>query len=275
MAGIHPTALVAEGAQIGDGAVVGPFCVIGPMVRIGAGTSLHSHVVIDGDTVIGDGCNVFPFATLGTRPQDKKLKPDEVGVLRIGSHNEIRENVTVHGGTRLGGGITEVGDHNMLLASCHIGHDAIVGSHIVFTNGAMAAGHTRIEDHAILGAMVGVHQFGRVGRHAMIGAGAMLSHDAPPFALVQGDRARLVGVNKIGLKRSGFSAEEIAVVKRVYRLLFWRDGVLDKRITLARQQVGDHELARLVIDFVAASERGICATRGRSSKGEESMLNGQ
>lgn len=266
---VHPTAIIEDGARIAPDSVIGPYCVIGPNVKIGPGCHLHSHVVVDGDTEIGEGCRMFPTAVIGTQPQDKKIAAGYQGKLRIGNFNEIREGATVHGGTEFGGGLTVVGNHNMLLAGSHIGHDAIVGNHTVFTNGAMAAGHTKIADHVILGAMAGIHQFGRIGARAMIGAGAMMSHDAPPFAMVQGDRARLVGVNKEGLKRGGFSAEEIAVIKRVYRLLFWRDGVLENRIAEARRFAGENEHAEIIIDFVATSERGICATRGRSSRAED------
>jgi acyl-ACP--UDP-N-acetylglucosamine O-acyltransferase len=149
---------------------------------------------------------------IGCHPQDKKLKNGDLGgKLRIGSHNRIREHVTIHGGTTFGGGQTTIGDHNMLLVGAHIGHDATVGNHVVFTNGAMAAGHTVIGDRAILGAMVGIHQFARVGKLAMVGAGAMVSHDAPPFATVQGDRAKLVAVNLVGLHRNGYSPEQKAL----------------------------------------------------------------
>src|SRR5690606_18298387 len=142
---------------------------------------LVAHVVIDGDTWVGEDCELFPFCSVGTTPQDKKLKSTgEPARLRIGNNNRIREHVTIHGGTPFGGGTTTVGNDNMLLVGAHIGHDATVGSNVVFTNGAMAAGHTEIGDRAILGAMVGIHQFARVGKLAMVGAGAMVSHDAPP-----------------------------------------------------------------------------------------------
>ena len=186
---IHPTAVVPDSAELGEGVVVGPYCIIGPQVRIGARTHLHSHVIVDGDTWLGEDCELFPYSVVGTTPQDKKLKPgEEPGCLRIGDHNRIREHATIHAGTSFGGGVTRIGDHNMLLVGCHIGHDATVGSHVVFTNGAMAAGHTWIGDHAILGAMTGIHQFARIGELAMVGAGAMVSNDAPPFSMVQGDR---------------------------------------------------------------------------------------
>ncbi len=263
--GIHPTAVVAPGAELGQDVVIGPYCTVGPRARIGARTFLQSHVVVDGDTWIGEDCEIYPFAVIGTLPQDKKLKPGEAGGrLRIGKANKIREHATIHGGTAHGSGTTTVGDHNMLLVGCHIGHDATVGSNVVFTNGAMAAGHTWIGDRAILGAMVGVHQFARVGPMAMVGAGAMLSHDAPPFALVQGDRARLVGVNLIGLHRSGHSAEQSANVKRAYRLLFWRPGKLQEKVEALRASpLGEDPLCRTILDFVSGSKRGVCMPRSR------------
>ena len=169
---IHPTAIVAPSAELGEDVDIGPYCVVGARVRLGDRVRLESHVVVDGDTWIGNDSEIFPFATIGCQPQDKKLKGDEAGGrLRIGEHNRIRESVTIHGGTAYGSGETRIGDHNMLLVGAHIGHDATVGSHVVFTNGAMAAGHTVIGDRAILGAMVGIHQFARIGRLAMIGAG--------------------------------------------------------------------------------------------------------
>jgi UDP-N-acetylglucosamine acyltransferase len=228
-------------------------------------------VVVDGDTWLGTDCEVFPFAVVGTMPQDKKLKGGEPpGRLRIGNHNRIREHATIHGGTVHGTGITSIGDHNMLLVGCHIGHDATVGNHVVFTNGAMAAGHTVIGDRAILGAMVGVHQFARVGNLAMIGAGAMLSHDAPPYALVQGDRARLVGVNLVGMQRNGLGGEPAAVVKRVYRLLFWRPGNLVEKMDFIRgTALGRDELCRSILDFVASSRRGVCMPRERRTAAGE------
>ena len=261
--GIHPTAIVAPGAELGDDVDVGPYCVIGPQVRLGARTRLVAHVVVDGDTWIGEECELYPFCSIGTTPQDKKLKSTTgLGKLRIGSHNKIREHVTIHGGTPFGGGTTTVGDHNMLLVGAHIGHDATVGSHVVFTNGAMAAGHTEIGDRSILGAMVGIHQFARVGKLVMVGAGAMVSHDAPPFAMIQGDRAKLVAVNKVGLHRNGYTAEQKALVKRVFRLLFWRAGTLHQRLEFVRESsLYRDPIGREIVEFVADSKRGICSPR--------------
>lgn len=261
--GIHPTAIVAQGAELGPDVEVGPFCTVGPKVRLGARTRLVSHVVVDGDTWLGEDNEVFPFAALGCTPQDKKLKADTpLGRLRIGNHNRIRENATLHGGTPFGGGETRIGNHNLLLVGCHIGHDATVGNHAVFTNGAMAAGHTHIGDRAILGAMSGVHQFARVGKLAMVGAGAMVSHDAPPFGTVQGDRAKLVAVNLIGLQRNGYSAEQKALIKRAFRLLFWRAAPLHRRLELVQGTLlGRDPVVAEILDFVAASKRGVCSPR--------------
>lgn len=275
--GVHPTAIVATGAELAPDVEVGPYCTIGPRVRIGARTRLAGHVVVDGDTWIGEDCELFPFAVIGVTPQDKKLRAgDAGGKLRIGSHNRIREHVTIHGGTPFGGGTTTIGDHNMLLVGSHIGHDATVGNHVVFTNGAMAAGHTSIGDRAILGAMVGIHQFARVGKMAMVGAGAMVSHDAPPFAMVQGDRAKLVAVNLVGLHRQGFTAEQKALVKRVFRLLFWRAGTLHQRLEVLRgSSLHKDPICREIVDFVAASKRGVCSPRsGRQQRNEASELQG-
>lgn len=276
--GIHPTAIVAHGAELGEDVEIGPYCTVGSRVRLGARTRLHSHVVVDGDTWLGTDNELFPFAVIGSHPQDKKLKSsDQGGKLRIGSHNRIRESVTIHGGTPFGAGQTTIGDHNMLLVGAHIGHDATVGSHIVFTNGAMAAGHTVIGDRAILGAMVGIHQFARVGKLAMVGAGAMVSHDAPPFSTVQGDRAKLVAVNLVGLHRNGYTAEQKALIKRVFRLLFWRAGTLHQRLDLVRGSVLSREpVCREILEFVAASRRGVCSPRsGRLVRAEGRDLEGR
>ena len=269
---VHATALIADGAELGEGVEIGAYCAIGPGTRIGPGCRLHSHVVIQGDTALGAACEVFPFAVLGTKPQDRKLAGTmTLGVLRIGDDNTIREHVTIHGGTPHGKGVTTIGNRNMLLAACHIGHDSSIGNDVIFTNAAMAAGHTWIGDRAVLGAMVGIHQFARVGEIAMIGAGAMLSHDAPPFALVQGDRARLVGVNLVGMKRAGIGSEDSTAVKQAYRMLFWHNGKLTERIESVRKtELASNPSVRRVLDFIANSHRGICMPRyGRSFHGRD------
>ncbi len=270
---IHPTAHVADGAVIGEGVAIGPGCVIGPQVRLGDDCVLHAHVVVDGDTWIGPNTEIFPFAVIGTLPQDKKLRGQgregAVGRLRIGADNEIREHVTIHGGTPFGDGETVIGDRNMLLVGAHVGHDIRIGNDVVFTNAAMVAGHCELEDRVILGAGVGIHQFCRVGTCAMVGAGSMVSHDVPPFALVQGDRAKLIGVNVVGLRRAGFSQEQTATVKRVFRLLYWRGGLLEDRLANARAFSDGDPLALRIVEFTEVSKRGICFPRGRGGPSEE------
>lgn len=262
--GIHPTAIVADSAILADGVEIGPYCTVGPDVRLGARTRLHSHAVVDGDTWVGEDCEIFPFAVVGSYPQDKKLRAGERGGrLRIGNHNRIREHATLHGGTAFGGGETRVGDHNMILVGAHIGHDATVGNHVVFTNGAMAAGHTVIGDRAILGAMVGIHQFSRVGTLAMVGAGAMVSHDVPPYGMVQGDRARLVAVNLVGMHRAGLSTQDKSVIKLVFRALFWRGAItMNQALEQVRaSSLYDAAVGREIVEFVATSKRGVCGPR--------------
>lgn len=267
--GVHPTAVVAETTVIGEGVEIGPYCVIGPNVVLGAGCKLQSHVIIDGDTYLGENNVVYPHAVIGTMPQDKKIDaPPLRSTLRIGDNNQIREFCTIHGGTEFGSGITKVGSHNMLLVGCHVGHDSSVGDHVVFTNGSMAAGHTVIQDHAILGAMVGVHQFARVGCHVMVGAGAMVSKDSPPYALVQGDRARLVGINIIGLKRHKFENAQIARIKKAFRELFWSDGTFEERLARAEPMAVDDECVRRILEFTRESKRGlVMPTEGDSVEG--------
>lgn len=271
--GIHPTAIIADGAEYDDDVEVGPYCVLGAKVVLGSGCRLHSHVVIDGDTQLGANNTVFPHAVLGTTPQDKKLQDADVdSKLRIGDHNQIREFVTIHGGTEYGSGVTTVGSHNMLLATCHIGHDAWVGNRTIFTNGAMAAGHTHIGDHSILGAMVGVHQFARIGEFAMIGAGSMLSKDAPPYSLVQGDRARLVSINTIGLKRAGFENAKILEIKRAFRQLFWRAGTQDERLATVTDLISTNDSVRNLVEFIQTSKRGLVMPHQQESRDEKTPL---
>ena len=260
--GVHPTAIVDDSAQLDEGVEIGPYAVVGAGVRLGARTRIHAHAMVSGKTTLGDDCEVYPQAVLGALPQDRKLDDDnDAGTLTIGARNIFRESVTIHGGTPFGTGYTSIGDDCMFLVGSHVGHDAQIGSHVVFTNGAMVAGHSTVDDYAILGAMVGIHQFARVGAYAMIGAGAMVSHDAPPFSLVQGDRARLVGVNVVGLKRAQIATEELALLKRAFRTLFWRPGTLESRIKNTVAMAGDDARIRCVLDFIRASRRGVCMPR--------------
>lgn len=267
---VHPTAVIHEGARLGSGVEIGPYCIVGPQVRLGDGCRLRAHVAIDGDTEIGPDCDFWPYVSLGSLAQDKKLDPREnAGTLRIGARNQFREHSTVSCGSPSGTGVTVLGDDNMLLIGAHIGHDASIGNNIVMTNSAMVGGHTTIDDRAILGALVGIHQFCRIGKLAMLGGGAMVTKDIPPFAMVHGDRARIRGVNVIGMRRAGYTPEDVAVVKRVFRTLFWRVDQFTDRIEMVRSRWGDHALVEEILQFVAETKRGVMLARRDHDPGDE------
>ncbi|MFN3664227.1 acyl-ACP--UDP-N-acetylglucosamine O-acyltransferase, partial [Yoonia sp.] len=221
MVGIHPSAVIANGALIGAGCDIGPFCVIGPDVVLGEGVTLKSHVVIEGDTHIGDGCTIFSFAVIGEIPQDLKFGGEKTQ-LRIGARNRIREHVTINTGTAQGGGITRIGDDCLLMAGCHVAHDAQVGNRVIIVNSSAVAGHCVIEDDVIIGGLCGVHQFVRIGRGAIIGAVTMVTADVVPHGLVQAPRGVLDGLNLVGLKRKGVDRADITALRAAFQML--KDG---------------------------------------------------
>lgn len=255
-AAIDPRAVVAPGAVIGEGTRVGPFSVIGPKVRIGRDCEILSHVVIDGNTQIGDRCRIFPFASVGLAPQDLKYKGEDTRLV-VGSDNVIRESATLNLGTAGGGGLTRIGDGNLLMAGTHIAHDCLVGSGIIFANAATLAGHVEIQDGATIGAFSGVHQFCRVGREAFIGGYSVVTQDALPFCLTVGNRAEGHGPNLVGLKRRGYPEATIQAMKQAYRTIFRskrnRAETLDE---IARESGAIPEVA-FFLDFIRTSERGV------------------
>ncbi|MFU8823108.1 acyl-ACP--UDP-N-acetylglucosamine O-acyltransferase [Yoonia sp.] len=221
MAGIHPSAVIADGAQIGAGCDIGPFCVIGPDVVLGDDVTLKSHVVVDGDTHIGAGCTIFPLAVIGEIPQDLKFAGEKTQ-LRIGARNRIREHVTINTGTAQGGGITRIGDDGLFMAGCHIAHDAQIGNRVIIVNSSAVAGHCVIEDDVIIGGLCGVHQWVRIGQGAIIGAVTMVTNDVVPHGLVQGPRGVLDGLNLVGLKRKGVDRADITALRAAFQML--KDG---------------------------------------------------
>ncbi|HTS80646.1 MAG TPA: acyl-ACP--UDP-N-acetylglucosamine O-acyltransferase [Myxococcaceae bacterium] len=253
---VHPTAVIAPGAQLHPTVEVGPYAVIGPQVTIGAGTVVGPHAVIEGRTRIGERNRVFHFASVGAQPQDLKYAGED-SALEIGDENLIREFTTLHKGTAGGGGVTRIGDQNLFMAYAHVAHDCQVGSGCVFANAATLGGHVEVGDHAILGGLAAVHQFTRIGRHAFVAGGAMVVMDVPPFCTAQGDRAELVGVNSIGLARHGYSEEQIARVKEAYRILFRSKLPLEEAIERLRTELGDQSEIQTLLSFVATSQRGI------------------
>jgi UDP-N-acetylglucosamine acyltransferase len=252
---IHETAIVHPGAAIGEGTVVGPYAVIGEHVRIGRNCRIGASTVIDGATEIGDGNEVFPFASVGLIPQDLKFRGEHTRLV-IGDHNVIREFVTIHRGTAGGGGVTRIGDRNLLMAYTHIAHDCQVGNETIFGNGATLAGHVFVDDYANVGAFSGVHQFCRVGRHAFIGGYSVVTKDALPFAKTVGNRARIYGINTIGLMRRGFSPEAVAKLRRAFRYLVHSNtsraiAQIEREPSLRTEDVS------YLVDFIRTSSRGV------------------
>lgn len=246
MTDIHPTAIVEDGAQIGAGVRIGPFCVVGPKVTLGEGVVLKSHVSIAGDTSIGDGTVVFPFASIGEVPQDLKFRGEDVR-LEIGARNRIREYVTMNPGTEGGGRVTRVGCDGLFMAGCHVGHDCQLGDRVILVNNASLAGHCHLDDDVIVGGLSGVHQFVRIGRGAMIGAVTMVTADVIPYGLVQGPRGHLDGLNLVGLKRRGASRADIHELREMLDRL-GAGSFRDTARHLAEGETGG--MVRDVLDFI-------------------------
>lgn len=259
---IHPTAIVAPGAQLADDVIVGPYCVVGEQVSLDAGVSLQAHVVIDGRTTVGAGTRIFPFASIGLEPQDLKYRGEESS-LEIGSNNTIREYVTMNPGTSGGGMVTRVGNNSLFMVGVHIAHDCQVGDSVVMANNATLAGHVVIGDNAVLGGLSAVHQFCRVGRFAMIGGLTGVERDVIPYGQATGDRARLSGVNIVGMQRNGFSREEINGLRSAYQYLFSDERTLVERVDeIAERFAGNASVADIVAFIRADSSRAICQPKG-------------
>lgn len=254
---------ISPEAKIGQNVEIGPFCEIGPDVVIGDNVKLHSHVVICGQTSIGDNCEIYPFASLGKIPQVANFEdPGKNSKLIIGSNNRIREHVTMHSGTEHGGWITRVGDNGLFMAGSHIAHDCILGNDIIFANNATLGGHCIIGDSAILGGLTAVHQFVRIGRKAFIGGMSGVEHDVIPYGMAIGHRAGLGGLNIVGLKRSGFSREEIHQLRGAYQQIFADQGTLKERVDKVQTEFSDNKCVAEIIDFIRnESSRALCVPR--------------
>jgi len=253
---IHATAVVQAGAQLAPDVQVGPYSVIGPEVIVGSGTVIASHVVIAGRTTIGRGNRIFQFASVGEIPQDRKYGGEPTAT-EIGDANVIREFVTIHAGTQQDRGKTTIGSRNLLLAYSHVAHDCVVGDDTTFSNNAQLAGHVVVGDYAVLGGFVGVHQFCRIGAHAMVAAGSIVLQDVPPFVTAAGYPAKPRGSNSEGLKRRGFSADEIAAVRRAYKMLYRKALPLEEaRAAIATEAKATPALSPLVV-FLETPGRGI------------------
>lgn len=258
MTKIHPTAIIEPGASIGADVAIGPYCCVGADVTLGDRVQLQSHIVVAGRTEVGDDTRVFPFASIGHPPQDLKYK-GEPSTLVIGRNNVIREHVTMNPGTEGGGMVTRVGDGCLFMVGSHVAHDCKIGDQVIMANNATLGGHVEIGDFAILGGLSAVHQFVRIGRHAMIGGMSGVEQDVIPYGSVMGDRARLSGLNIVGLKRRGFSRENIHALRTAYRLLFAQEGAFAERLDDVVEMFEGNETVMEIVSFMrAASSRGVC-----------------
>jgi UDP-N-acetylglucosamine acyltransferase len=266
---IHSTAIVHPKASLADDVEVGPFCLIGEHVTIGKGTRLLSHVTVDGWTDIGERNELHPFASIGGPPQHLGYKGEPTKVV-IGHDNIFREYVTVNRATVPGGGVTSLGSKNFLMAYVHVAHDCRLGSHLIMANAASLAGHITIGDHAIIGGLTGIHQYVRIGSYSMVGGCCAISQDLPPFMRAAGGyRARMHGLNSVGLRRHGFSPDRISVLKRAYDMLFRSGHRVAEATRLAKAEFGDQPDVMTILGFLEGTKRGICRSVGKDQEDEE------
>ena len=255
---IDPTAVVHKDAEVDEDVSIGPFCVIEERVKIGKGTSLLSHVVVQKGTQIGENCTVSPFASLGGPPQDVSYKGEDT-VLIVGDNNVIKEYVTMNRGTVHGGGVTRIGNNNFVMAYAHIAHDCTVGNSIIMANCATLAGHVEVADYVIFGGLCAVHQFCRIGKYAFISGVTGVPKDVPPFVIAAGDRAKLYGLNVVGLERRGFSKEDITQLKKAYRIIFRSSLPLSTSVRIVQEELsGECRHVADLIEFIKSSKRAIC-----------------
>jgi UDP-N-acetylglucosamine acyltransferase len=254
---IHPSAQIDSGARLAQGVQIGPWVSIGPGVEIGAGTVIESHCVIRGQTFIGSDNHIFPFCSIGGDPQDKKFELGKESKLEIGNGNVIREYCSINRGTDGGGGVTILGDENWIMSYCHVAHDCKIGSKTTFANNATLAGHVEIDDYCTLGGFTGVHQFCRMGQSSFSAIGTIVVRDVPPFIMVDGNTAVPRSINREGLKRRGFSADEIAAIKRCYRLLYRSGKKLEEALAELKAEARQCERVGELLTFIQHSSRGI------------------
>ncbi|MDR3431758.1 MAG: acyl-ACP--UDP-N-acetylglucosamine O-acyltransferase [Rouxiella aceris] len=253
---IHPSAVIEEGAIIGAGVHVGPFCYIGSQVEIGEGTELKSHVVLNGVTKIGRDNRIFQFVSIGEINQDLKYAGEPTSV-EVGDRNNIRESVTIHRGTVQGGGLTKVGDDNLLMVNAHIAHDCVIGSRCILANNATLGGHVQVDDYAIIGGMTAVHQFCVIGAHVMVGGCSGVAQDVPPFVIAQGNHATPFGINIEGLKRRGFDKPSLHAIRNAYKVLYRSGKTLEESQPEIAAIAAEFPAVQPFSDFFARSTRGI------------------
>jgi len=254
---IHPTAVIEKGAQIGKGVHVGAFCVVGPKVTLEDYVRLDSHVTVSNRTTIGTKSVVYQFSTIGVYPQDLKYRGEETELI-IGSENSFRQYSNVSIGSEAGGGKTVIGRRNLFMVYTHVAHDCKISDNCIFANGVSLAGHVEVQSNAIIGGHAAVHQFCKVGYRSMTGGGSMVVQDVPPFTMVQGDRAKPMGLNVVGLKRAGLSGDDIKDIKVMYRLLYNENLTVDDAVARMKEELRPSEYLKIFSDFLKTAERGVC-----------------
>lgn len=258
---IHPTAIIHDGAIIGDNVEIGPYCIVGENVSLSDNVTLRSHVHIEGLTSIGEGTQIFPFASLGTPPQDLKFAGEKTKLI-IGKNNTIREHVTMNPGTKHGAMETVIGDNCLFMMAAHVAHDCVVGNNVIMANNATIAGHVVVGNFVVIGGLSGVHQFARIGDHAIIGGMSGVENDVIPYGRVKGERASLAGLNLIGLERRGFEKAEIRQLQRAFNQLFGDEGTLEQRLDMVSTDFSDDTLIMSIVDFARAkSNFPLCQPR--------------
>ncbi|MCC6347393.1 MAG: acyl-ACP--UDP-N-acetylglucosamine O-acyltransferase [Nitrospirales bacterium] len=254
---IHKTAVISPKAEIADSAVIGPYCTIGEGAVIRKGAKLISHVVVEGVADIGENCTIHPFATIGLPPQDLKYRNEKTGV-KIGKGTIVREYTSIHRASVGGGGFTVVGENNFLMAYVHIAHDCKLGNSTILANAATLAGHVVVEDFVFIGGLVAVHQNSRIGSYAMVGGFSGVAQDIPPYTMAAGPRAKLYGLNVIGLKRHGFPDATVNVLKKAYKILFREKRTLTEALKKIKSDFPDSAEIRKLVEFIEKNKRGIC-----------------
>jgi UDP-N-acetylglucosamine acyltransferase len=254
---IHPTAIIESDVQIEEDTHIGPFCILKKGAHIKKGTRLISNIIIEGDSEIGENCVIYPFTTIGLPPQDMKYKGEKTGV-KIGNNNIVREYITIHRASVSGDGVTTIGNNNFLMAYVHIAHDCKIGNYVIMANVATLAGHVFVEDHVVIGGLVAIHQFTRIGAYAMVGGFSGVGQDIPPYMIASGARAKLFGLNTIGLKRHGFSDTTINELKKAYKILFREKRTLKDAIKKIQEELPYTDEIKHLLEFIQKNKRGIC-----------------
>jgi len=253
---IHESAVVSPNAEIGADCYIGAYSIVGDRVKLGKGVRLDSHVVVEGETTIGDETRIYPFVSIGLAPQDLKYNGEPTKT-EIGKRNHIREFVTVHRGTKGGGGLTKIGDDNLLMAQSHVAHDCRIGNEVIMANAATLAGHVEIADRASIGAYSGVHQFCRIGYEAFVGGYSVVVKDAMPYAVIQGNHAKCYGLNRVGMKRRGYSKEVIEKLHHAFHLLLSAKLNTTQAIEKIKKEISNCREVDLLVEFIETSKRGV------------------